>query len=148
MARILVADDDPSILELARANLEGDHLVITVSDGADAINALRESAPDLAILDVMMPEVDGFEVLRRIRGNPDWSELPVIMLTARVSEDDYLTAWRSGADGYVAKPFEPEELEELINDVLSRSPAQRERIREQERNKASLLRRVEQRFSS
>lgn len=116
---ILVVDDEPPIARLVRAKLKVDgYEVLTASHGQEAISILRTEAPDLIVLDVMMPDMDGFETLRRIR---EFSTVPVVMLTARGSDMDKLKGLQSGADDYITKPFNPDELEARIAAVLRRS---------------------------
>lgn len=149
MPSVLVCDDDPGIRGLLEMALSGPHKVHVTSHGAEALSTLREGTPrvDVLILDIMMPGLDGFEVLRRVRADPDHGDLPVILLTARVAEEDYLRGYRIGADAYVSKPFEIDVLLETISAVLARPAEERHRIREDERAKAALLRQLERRFS-
>ena len=111
MARILVAEDDPKQAELIRryAVAEG-HSVTVVGDGAAALTAVRTSLPDLLILDVMMPALDGHDVCRVLRAAPESQALPILMLTARAGEDDLLRGLDLGADDYLTKPYSPREL--------------------------------------
>lgn len=108
MPHILITDDDPHLRRLVRtyAELEGFECT-EAGDGAAAVTALKQSTFDLVLLDVMMPGPDGFETLEAIRG---FSQVPVIMLTARNEEYDKLNGFRLGVDDYVAKPFSPKEL--------------------------------------
>jgi two-component system KDP operon response regulator KdpE len=115
---ILVVDDEPPIVRLVKAKLRLDgYEVITASRGDEALEILEEETPDLIVLDVMMPDMDGFETLRRIRQH---SQVPVVMLTARGSDADKLQGLKSGADDYITKPFNPDELEARIAAVLRR----------------------------
>ncbi len=109
--RILVVDDEPGIVDIARANLEGQgYTVIGAYDGEEALELIREERPDLVILDILMPEMDGWDVLERIESDPDLSGIPVIMLTARVSDEDVLRGLETGAVEYMTKPFYPQDL--------------------------------------
>ncbi|MGI5835433.1 MAG: response regulator transcription factor [Chloroflexota bacterium] len=109
--RILVVDDEPGIVDIARANLEGHgYTVIGAYDGEEALEKIKEERPDLVILDILMPEMDGWDVLERIESNPDLSGIPVIMLTARVSDEDVLRGLETGAVEYMTKPFYPQDL--------------------------------------
>lgn len=150
MARILVVDDDAAIRDLVTVILADEHEVTAAQDGAEALELLEsqgaQGAVDAVVLDVMMPKVDGFEVLRRLRARRATRELPIIMLTARSREDDHLEGFSSGADAYITKPFEPSELATTVAAVLARTPEQRAEIRDAERARASLLRQVERRF--
>ena len=116
---ILIVDDEPRIRDFVRMNLEMEHYrVIEASDGGEALEQLREHLPDLVILDVMMPEMDGFEALRAIR---EVSTVPVIMLTVRQDERDRIRGLDLGADDYIAKPFNPRELLSRVRALLRRS---------------------------
>jgi two-component system KDP operon response regulator KdpE len=119
---VLVVDDEAPIVRLLRATLEADgYAVITADRGAAALDIVNAERPDLVVLDVMMPEMDGFETLRRIRSQSQLTRVPVIMLTARTSDIDKLKGFQSGADDYVTKPFNPDELLARINAVLRRT---------------------------
>jgi two-component system phosphate regulon response regulator PhoB len=110
--RILVVEDEPDLLALVRINLEqAGFEVETAENGNDALAALRRAPPDLMILDLMLPDVPGTEICRRVRGSAELSELPVIMLTAKADEVDRVVGLELGADDYVTKPFSPRELE-------------------------------------
>ena len=116
---ILIVDDEPAIARLARAKLQADgYAVVSATNGADALEYVENDRPDLVVLDVMMPGMDGFEVLRRIRTT---SQLPVILLTARTSDTDKLTGLHGGADDYLTKPFNPDELSARVAAVIRRS---------------------------
>ena len=115
---VLMVDDEPRIIRFVRINLEMEGFrVIESSDGLDALNQVREKMPDLVLLDVMMPEMDGFETLRMIR---EISSVPVIMLTVRSSEEDKVRGLDLGADDYMTKPFSPRELVSRVRAVLRR----------------------------
>jgi DNA-binding response OmpR family regulator len=116
---ILVVDDEPRIRDLVRMNLEMErYRVLEADDGREALEQLREHLPDLVVLDVMMPDMDGFETLKAIR---EVSTVPVIMLTVRQSEQDKIRGLDLGADDYLAKPFSPRELLSRIRALLRRS---------------------------
>ncbi|MCO4696056.1 response regulator transcription factor [Streptomyces sp. NPDC096538] len=118
-AHVLVAEDDAMQAELIRRSLlsEG-HTVTVVHDGAAALDAARRLRPDLVVLDLMLPVLDGFDVCRTLRGDGD---TPVLMLTARTAEDDVLRGLDLGADDYMTKPYSPRELLARIRTVLRRS---------------------------
>jgi two-component system KDP operon response regulator KdpE len=119
---VLVVDDEGAIVRLLRATLEADGFaVITADRGEQAIRLLNQERPDLIVLDVMMPEMDGFETLRRIRSDSQVPTVPIIMLTARTGDVDKLKGFQSGADDYVTKPFNPDELLARIAAVLRRA---------------------------
>lgn len=109
--RILVVDDEPGIVDIARANLEGyGYSVISAYDGGEALTKIKEEKPDLVVLDILMPEMDGWDVLERMESDPDLAGIPVIMLTARVSDEDVLRGLETGAVEYMTKPFYPQDL--------------------------------------
>ena len=119
--RILVVDDELAVLKFLRANLqEQDYKVLTAPNGAEALRITEKELPDLIILDIMMPEINGFEVCRQIR---EWSQVPVIMLSARHDEEDKVKCLDLGADDYLTKPFGIEELEARIRAVFRRTEA-------------------------
>jgi DNA-binding response OmpR family regulator len=118
---VLVVDDDPDILDLVRYRLErSGYAVATASDGLEAVRLAGELRPALAVLDVMMPSLNGFEVTRRLRAEPETSRIPVILLTARAQEEDVQEGFASGADDYLRKPFSPRELSARVQAILGR----------------------------
>jgi DNA-binding response OmpR family regulator len=118
---VLVADDDPDILQLVSLRLErSGYEVVAARDGEQALNAALERTPDLALLDVTMPKLDGYEVTARLRGNERTRRMPVILLTARVQETDLARGIQAGADDYVTKPFSTQELRERVQAALGR----------------------------
>ena len=120
-ATILVVDDEPKLVDVVRAYLQSDgYSVVTAGDGREALDQFRRARPDLLILDLMLPELDGLEVCRRIRQE---SNVPIIMLTARVEEVDELLGLRLGADDYVTKPFSPRAILARVQAVLRRADA-------------------------
>jgi len=120
-SKILVVDDEPEAVELVEFNLKGaGYEVATASDGAEALNKARRIQPNLVILDVMMPEIDGMEVCKLMRRDPATSGIPIIMLTAKASEVDRVLGLELGADDYVVKPFSPRELVLRVKKLLDR----------------------------
>lgn len=118
--RILVVDDEERMVRFIRLNLEHDGFqVVEAYRGGQAIQKLRDTLPDVILLDVMMPDIDGFEALKMIR---EISSVPVIMLTAKGEEDDRVRGLELGADDYVTKPFSPKELAARVRAVLRRTP--------------------------
>lgn len=116
---ILVVDDEPAIARLARAKLQADgYAVIAAANGEEALERIEAERPDLVVLDLMMPGMDGFETLRRIR---EGGQLPVILLTARTGDSDKLRGLHGGADDYLTKPFNPDELSARVAAVLRRA---------------------------
>ena len=118
---ILVVDDEPDAIELVEFNLRAaGYGVIAAEDGEEAIRKAREGLPDLIVLDVMLPEVDGMAACRTLKNDPITSDIPVIMLTAKAAEIDRILGLELGADDYVTKPFSPRELVLRIKKLLSR----------------------------
>ena len=118
-AHILVVDDEPQVISIVKAYLERDGYEVAVArNGSDALQEFRRAVPDLVVLDVMLPSIDGLDVLREMRRT---SQVPVIMLTARAESEDKLVGLELGADDYVTKPFSPRELNARVKAVLRRS---------------------------
>lgn len=116
---ILVVDDEPKLIEVVRAYLERDgYRVVVASNGREALERFHQAQPDLVVLDLMLPELDGLEVCRRLRQE---SPVPIIMLTARVEEVDELLGLELGADDYITKPFSPRALLARVRAVLRRT---------------------------
>ncbi len=121
MKKILVIDDEPDLRELVRVNLDqAGYGVETASSGREALQALRHSPPDLIVLDLMLPDISGTELCRKIRSDPALSDIPVIMLTAKAAEVDRVVGFELGADDYVTKPFSPREFVLRVAAVLRR----------------------------
>jgi len=121
--RVLVVDDDVKTVELVKLYLNRDgYRVLTAYDGVEALRQAREGHPDLIVLDIMLPGIDGLEVCRTLRNE---SEVPIIMLTARTTDQDKLTGLGLGADDYMTKPFSPRELAARVRAVLRRLPGER-----------------------
>jgi two-component system, OmpR family, response regulator MtrA len=118
-ARVVVADDDEDILALVKAVLKrSGHEVIAVTNGAQALATVQAESPDLAVLDISMPELDGLEVLRRLRADNETRDLPVILLSAQAQEADVERGYEAGASDYVKKPFSPRELAQRVDALL------------------------------
>jgi DNA-binding response OmpR family regulator len=118
---VLVADDDPDIVALVRFRLERDgYEVLSAPDGETALDLALARPPDLALLDVMMPRLDGYEVTRRLRSHGPTTTIPIILLTARVQEPDVERGFEVGADDYVTKPFSPQALGQRVQAALGR----------------------------
>jgi len=133
MKRVLVVDDDPMVTRLVRINLELEGFeVIEAWDGNTALGLIEENPPDLLLLDIMMPHMDGWEILRRLRADPDMDRLPIVLLTARVQDNDMSRGWRMGADGYITKPFNPVNLADSLREVIRSTPEEREDRRRRE----------------
>ena len=124
MNKILVIDDDEAINELLKINLElFGYPVITAKNGIEGFALVKQELPDLVILDVMMPEVDGFTVAKRIRENPETKNIPILMLTALSMVQDKVKGFDIGVDDYLVKPFEMEELRVRVRALLKRADA-------------------------
>jgi DNA-binding response OmpR family regulator len=118
---VLVADDDDDIRDLVAFRLDrAGYEVLRAGDGEQALQLAKEHKPDLAVLDVMMPKLTGYDVTRELRANAETSRIPVILLTARVQEADVARGFEAGADDYVKKPFSPQELKARVQAVLGR----------------------------
>lgn len=119
---ILVVDDEPHIVELVKFNLEKEgYRAVTAFDGRNALLAVEKQRPDLIILDVMLPEIGGFEVCQTLQKKPDTGQIPIIMLTARAEEIDKVLGLELGADDYMTKPFSPRELVARVKARLRRT---------------------------
>jgi two-component system alkaline phosphatase synthesis response regulator PhoP len=120
--RILVVDDDREIVRLLRAYLEqAGYRVLVAYDGEAALHILRRELPDLVVLDLMLPDRDGWDVTRVVRGDPNLKATPIIMLTARVEDHEKIVGLELGADDYVTKPFNPREVVARVGAVLRRA---------------------------
>jgi DNA-binding response OmpR family regulator len=116
---ILVVDDEPNIvLSLEFLMSKEGYLVRTARDGEEALEAIRESPPDLVLLDVMMPRLDGFEVCQTVRANPEWKDMRIVVLTAKGREVDQEKGLALGADDYITKPFSTRGLMEKVRKTL------------------------------
>ncbi len=127
MARILVVDDDRDIVRLVQSYLiKAGYETLTAYDGGTALKLLRAEMPQLVILDLMLPDRDGWEVARLVREDPRLRAIPIIMLTARVEDNDKITGLEIGADDYITKPFNPRELVARVRALLRRSQIQQD----------------------
>ncbi|HKU56290.1 MAG TPA: response regulator [Gaiellaceae bacterium] len=119
--RVLVSDDEDDVRDLVVYRLSrSGYDVVEALDGEEAFRLATEQTPDLIVLDVMMPRVDGYELTRRLRAEPATSRVPVILLTARTQENDVSQGFEAGADDYLKKPFNPDELLARVRAVLGR----------------------------
>jgi two-component system alkaline phosphatase synthesis response regulator PhoP len=122
MSRILVVDDDREIVRLVRSYLErAGYQVVTAYNGETALHTLRRERPDLLVLDLMLPDRDGWDLTRLIRTDDTLAEIPIIMLTARVEDSDKIVGLEIGADDYITKPFNPREVVARVRALLRRS---------------------------
>jgi DNA-binding response OmpR family regulator len=148
VSEILVVDDDPDIRALIRLTFESyGYQVREASDGLHALEALEERAPDGMVLDVMMPRMDGYGVLRAMRQRELAPSTRVLILTCKTEEKDFLRGWELGADGYQTKPFDTNDLVETVQDLLRTPTETLHQRRQAELEKAELLDRLESAFS-
>lgn len=118
---VLVADDDEDILSLLGLRLErAGYDVVTAKDGIDALEAVERRTPDVAIVDVMMPRMDGHELIRRLRARPETASIPILVLTAAVQDRIAEASAEAGADAHMRKPFSPRELVAQLDELLGR----------------------------
>jgi two-component system, OmpR family, alkaline phosphatase synthesis response regulator PhoP len=132
MARVLVIDDEPDVLLLCRINLShAGHQVLEALDGEGGLRMAREERPDVVVLDLMMPVMDGYDILKALWDDPSTRDLPVIVLTAKAQVEDRIRSWQDGAVEFLTKPFPPEQLLSAVNRVTNMSPEERARAREE-----------------
>jgi len=118
--RVLVVDDDPVIMRLLRVNFEMEGFdVVSASDGEEAIRSARNEAPDVIVCDIMMPKLNGLEVVERLRADPRTAGMPIVLLSAKAQASEVQKGLEAGADDYVTKPFDPLELVERVHAVIA-----------------------------
>ncbi len=123
--KILVVDDEPTIVRLMEFILARQgHQMLVATNGEDALAKVRAEKPDLVLLDIMMPRIDGYEVARTLRADPETARLPIIMLSAKAQEEDIRKGRDVGVDQYITKPFSPEHLVHAVRDMLQRLPTE------------------------
>ena len=138
---VLVVDDEPDVLLLCRVNLEFEgYEVLEAADGEQAMERIRAHRPDVVLLDVMMPKMDGWQVLSAVKADADLADIPVVMLTAKVQDQDQIRGWSQGAADYITKPFSPLALSQVLQDVLETDPEEEARRRQMILEKLQLLR--------
>lgn len=148
MARILIVDDSADIRQLLSAILvEEGHKVVVAPDGQKALELMEADPPDLLILDIMMPVLDGYGVLKEIKRNGLRNDVRILILTAKASESDWVRGYKMGADQYLTKPFGSDELLAAIEGMLTLTKDQLKRRTEDELAKAQLLSRLESIFT-
>lgn len=148
MAEVLIVDDDPDIRTMIAFTLEdAGHTVRQAHDGLSALAALEEHPPQAMVLDVMMPNLDGFGVLRSRRQRNLAPDTRVLILTCKTAERDFVRGWELGADEYLTKPFDPDRLVAMVASLLRTSPDLLRERRDAELQKAELLERLETAFS-
>lgn len=126
--KVLVIDDNPTIVELIKyaVNLQGSYQVVVAYDGVQGLERVYTEAPDCVIIDVKMPRMDGYQLVRCLRGDARTANTPLIILSAMTREQDQMAGWLSGADEYLTKPFKPTALNAAIERVLHLTPAERQ----------------------
>lgn len=125
--KILAVDDEKHIVRLVQINLQkAGYEVTTASNGREALESVAEQHPDLIVMDVMMPEMDGFAALQKLKENPATAKIPVIMLTAKAQDEDVFKGWKSGADLYLTKPFNPAELLTFVKRIFESQSAEKD----------------------
>ncbi len=134
-------DDDPTMVRLIKVNLKlNEYEVLEATSGEQALEIISKEPLDLVVLDIMMPGVDGWQVLKHIRSREETKELPVILVTAKTQDSDVIRGWELGADEYIIKPFNPLLLVEVIKMVLDRSYDERLDRRKKQKEKLEVLR--------
>ena len=122
-AKVLLVDDDPVILKLLQVNFEMEgYTVLTANDGVEGLEKARAERPDVVILDIMMPRMDGLEVTRELKGDDSTKEMPILLLSAKAQASDIQLGREVGADDYLTKPFDPLELLERVSEILKSRP--------------------------
>jgi DNA-binding response OmpR family regulator len=129
MKKVLVIDDNPTIVELIKyaVNLQGGYHVLVAYDGVQGLESVYTEHPDCVIIDVKMPRMDGYQLVRSLRGDARTADIPMIILSAMTREQDQMTGLLSGVDEYLTKPFKPSALNGAIERVLRLTPAERQR---------------------
>ena len=123
---ILVVDDDPVILKLLEVNFEIEGFTVLIArDGAEGVDVARSDRPDVIVSDIMMPKKSGLELVTDLKGDPDTSDIPIILLSAKAQNADVRSGLDSGADEYVTKPFEPLDLVDRVNRLLEARASRR-----------------------
>jgi DNA-binding response OmpR family regulator len=149
MARILIAEDNAEIRALVSSILiEEGHKVSVAQNGQQALDMMLEDAPDVLVLDIMMPQMDGYSVLKELKTSGIRDTMKILVLTAKTSESDWVRGYKLGADAYVTKPFDIDELTRHVAELLEMTKDQLRVRREQELDKAQLLSRLESIFDT
>lgn len=149
MARILIAEDNAEIRTLVSSILvEEGHKVGVAQNGQQALDMMLDDAPDVLVLDIMMPQMDGYTVLKELKSSGIKETMKILILTAKTSESDWVRGYKLGADSYLTKPFDTDELINGIEDLLASTKEQLRVRREAELDKAQLLSRLESIFDS
>jgi len=147
MANILIVEDEPAIRQLISFTLTDlGHDVTEAANGQEAVEILKDARPDLIVLDVMMPRLDGWGVMRELRRTGAKRKVRVLMLTAKSGDRDFVSGWKLGVDEYLTKPFEPDDLALAVNETLLMTTEQIQERRLKELEKSNLLSRIETAF--
>lgn len=147
MARILIADDNPEIRQLLTTILQDEgHKVSAADDGRQALEMILAQAPDVLVLDIMMPSLDGYGVLKEMKSAGMRDSVKVLVLTAKTQEADWVRGFKLGADQYLTKPFDVDEFVEAVNGLIAMSKEQLRLRRQEELDRAQLLSRLESIF--
>lgn len=120
MSRILVVDDSPTVVQVVRQMLvEGHYDVLSASDGEEAIRVATDHHPDLVLLDIILPKLNGYQVCRQIKSSPETARIPVVMITRKAKEEDRQWGVEQGADAYIPKPFNAQDLLDVVQRLIS-----------------------------
>lgn len=120
--KVLLVDDEVDFVDVVRTRLEANNFeVVTAYDGEEALEKVKEKMPDIIILDVMMPKINGFDVCRKLKGDQNYKEIPIIMLTAKFQTSDIKFGAAMGANAYITKPFEPQVLLDKMRELLQKN---------------------------
>jgi two-component system, OmpR family, alkaline phosphatase synthesis response regulator PhoP len=139
--RVLVIDDEHDVLMMCRVNLEFEgHQVLEASDGEEGLRLAAKARPDVIVLDLMLPQQDGFSVLARLQQDAETRRIPVILLTAKTAEEDQVRGWRAGADEYVTKPFSPTALNDAVAQIGRLSEQERASRRKRHLERLTIMR--------
>ncbi|MBU2600420.1 response regulator [bacterium] len=118
MKKILIVEDDPDIIDILKVTLEGKYKILEACNGIKAVNMVYEQNPDLVILDINLPEMNGYQVCRLLKEDKNYQSLPVLILTSKSQKRDRFWGMEAGADKYITKPFNPEEVLDCIEELL------------------------------
>jgi DNA-binding NarL/FixJ family response regulator len=141
--QLLLVDDEPGLRQAVQAYLEDSGFTVYVASNAkDGLELAQQKLPDLIISDIMMPQVDGYQFLKQLREDPQFKTLPVVFLTARGMTSDRIQGYNAGCDAYISKPFDPDELVAVIQNLLDRQVALREAASDESYNIADLARQI------
>ncbi|HIK18107.1 MAG TPA: response regulator transcription factor [Leptolyngbyaceae cyanobacterium M33_DOE_097] len=141
--QLLLVDDEPGLREAVQAYLEDSGYTVDVASNArDGLDLARQKLPDLIITDIMMPQVDGYQFLKQLRDDPQFKTLPVVFLTARGMTSDRIQGYNAGCDAYLSKPFDPDELVAIVQNLLEKQLALREAASDEGYNIADLARQI------